>query len=128
MPSFLNSDGVGVFHRHLFGSDDMTKPEFSVEVLDDGVAPSTVLFTDLIGTIVLWDFGDGVLGTFDEPKQRTITHVYKRAGTFAVKAVDKTDEGSDPYLLIIKAMEPAPEPVLTWWQRFVLWVLKLLGR
>ena len=106
---------------------EMTKPEFTVEVLDDGVAPSVVLFTDLIGNVTLWDFGDGILGTFDEPKQRTITHTYKKAGTFLVRATDaKTNEQSDPYLLIIKAF--APEPILSLWERFIIWLKKLFRR
>lgn len=104
----------------------MTKPEFTVKFLDDGVAPSAILFTDMIGNVTRWDFGDGVLGTWDEPKQRTITHVYKKAGTYAARAIADREE-SDPYLLIIKGTPVPPVPeTLSWWQRLINWLISLL--
>ena len=105
----------------------MTKPEFTVKYLDGEVAPVSILFTDMIGNVTMWNFGDGILATWDEPKQRTIIHIYKKAGTFGAKAIADKEE-SDPQYIVIKA-GTVPEPeTLSWWQKLISWLKKLIGR
>jgi hypothetical protein len=106
----------------------MTKPEFTVKIMNGGTVPSAVIFTDLIGNVTMWNFGDGVLGTWEEPKQRQIVHIYTKVGTFAARALADREE-SDPLLIVVKEGYKPPTPeTLSWWQKLISWLKKLLGR
>ena len=105
----------------------MTKPEFTVKFMDTGKVPSAVIFTDVIGNVTMWNFGDGILATWDEPEEREICHIYTKTGTFGAKAIAGREE-SDPQYIVIKA-GTVPEPeTLSWWQKLISWLKKLIGR
>jgi len=105
------------------------KPVFTVKILDSGIAPSLVQFTQTDGDLSYWDFGDGTLGTYDAPGQLVITHTYRKAGVFPASAIGYSDVTSDTVLVTILSSPtpPPPDPSLSLWQRFINWLKKLLG-
>ena len=109
------------------------KPTFSVQVLDNGIVPSSVRFTDTYqdpaDRIDKWNFGDGAQAIWDSPDLTSIVHTFKRAGTWRVSALCGLTE-SDPQYVIVKSAEPVPDPTpvpVTLWGLFIAWIKKLLG-
>lgn len=82
---------------------------FKVEYLTDRVAPCSVMFTAISDGITKWDYGDGSFGKYDNPGQVAITHTYKKAGTFQVRAFVGALM-SEPQEVTILPGTPIPDP------------------
>lgn len=94
------------------------KPTFSVDIKGYS-ATFTDKYSDPTSRIFQFDFGDGTLFRWDTPDQIQVTHVYKKGGSYYTKAITKTNEMSDPVIVVIGE---TPQEKLSLWQRFINWL------
>jgi len=92
-----------------------------------GAAPLPVVFTDLVGWVKYWNFGDGKFGTWDTAGQTVITHTYPTAGTYEVRGMGATAMSEPVTITVTGAPVPPPAQKKTWLEVLIAWIKRVLG-
>ena len=110
------------------GTSQDTK--FTAKFTGTNVAPAEVLFTDVIGNIQKWDFGDGWMATPDAGS-REVKHTYNRPGTWNAAAIAGLYRSPTVAIVIAGTTPPVPPtPVIkkSWLEILIAYIMKLFGK
>ena len=103
--------------------------KFTAKLTSTNAAPAEVIFTDVIGNITKWDFGDGWMATPDG--QREVKHIYTHPGTWNAAAIAGLYRSPAVAIVITGTTPPVPPAPVTkksWLELLVAGIMKPFGK